>query len=336
MQTWLRTLTIVSLALAPTARALAHDPGLSSITLRRLSQHVEFSVVVNHADLAAERRATAPRCNAQGVLVVSLDGRAVPVVGRCRLQDERHTAFEGTFSLPHEGEIALQLGLFDELPRGHRSFARLLDAQDAPIAQHMLTRGGEPLRAHVRVPLGWQFFRLGVEHILMGYDHLLFLAVLLLGVESVRRMAALVSCFTLAHSITLALAALDLLEVNSSLVEASIAASIVWIAARNLMAHVPPVERLAATFGFGLIHGLGFASGLRELGVAGPALAMVSPLLQFNLGVEVGQIAAGVVAVPCFFWLRGRSHLQLAGARAVSGVAAAIGWIWFVQRVFSL
>lgn len=336
MQTWLRTLTVVALTLAPAARALAHDPGLSSITLRRSTQHVEFSVVVNHADLAPERRATAPHCNARGVLAVSLDGRAAPIVGHCRLQDARHTAFEGTFSLPHEGEIALQFSLFDELPRGHHSFARLLDAQDAPIAQHMLTRGGEPLRAHVRVALGWEFFRLGVEHILKGYDHLLFLAVLLLGVDSLRRMAALISCFTLAHSLTLALATFDLLEVSSSLVEASIAASIVWIAARNLMARVPPVERLATTFGFGLIHGLGFAAGLRELGVAGPALAVVSPLLQFNLGVEVGQLCAGLVAVPCFFWLRRRPHLQLTGARAVSGVAAAIGSIWFVQRVFSL
>jgi hypothetical protein len=336
MQTLLRTLTVISLALLPSARVLAHDPGLSATTLRRLTQHVAFSVVVNHADLAAARRATAAHCNAAGVLAVTLDGSALAVVSRCRLQDDRHTAFEGTFSVPHAGELAITLGLFDELPRGHRSFARLLDAHDAPLAQHLLMRGDESLRAHVEGGASLQFFRLGLEHILQGYDHLLFLAVLLLGVNSFRRMAALVSCFTLAHSITLALAAFELIQLNASLVEASIAASIVWIAARNLSARVLETERLAATFGFGLIHGLGFASGLRELGVAGPALAVVAPLLQFNLGVELGQLSAGLLAVPCFLWLRSRSPTQLTSARAVSGIAAVIGAIWFVQRVLSL
>ncbi len=336
MPTWLRTLTVVSLALVPATRALAHDPGLSSVTLRRLAQHVEFSVIVNHADLAPERRATAPGCKSAGVLAVSVDGRDAPIAGRCRLQDSQHTAFEGAFRLPRGGELAVRLALFDELPRGHRSFARLLDAENAPIAQRVLSPRGEPLRAHVPGAVGAQFFELGIEHILEGYDHLLFLAVLLLGVDSVRRMLALVSCFTLAHSLTLALAAFELLEFRSSLVEAAIAASIVWVAARNLMPRVPPNERLAATFGFGLIHGLGFASGLRELGVAGPALAVVSPLLQFNLGVEVGQIGASLVALPCLFWMRARPRLRLGSARAVSGVAAAIGSFWFVQRVFSL
>jgi hydrogenase/urease accessory protein HupE len=265
-----------------------------------------------------------------------LDGRALPITGSCRLQDDQHTAFEGTFALPHPGELTVQLGLFDELPRGHRSFARLLDARGAPLAQHMLTRGGKPLCTRIDVPLGWAFFRLGVEHILTGYDHLLFLAVLLIGVDSLRRMAALISCFTLAHSLTLALAAFGLLAITSSLVEASIAASIAWVAACNMLARAPRDERLAATFGFGLIHGLGFASGLRELGVVGPALVVVPPLLQFNVGVEVGQIGAGLVAVPCFYWLRRRSHWQSHGVRALSGIALALGLIWFVQRMLSL
>jgi hydrogenase/urease accessory protein HupE len=335
MQASLRTLTVLMFALAPAPGALAHDPGLSALTLHQLGNRVEFSVVVNHADLAADRRATAPRCSAAGVLSVKLDGRDLPIDGSCRLRDAQHTAFEGWFSVPQAAELSVRLGWFDELPRGHRCFARLLDARAAPIARGMLTRESEPLRARVGVPASWEFLVLGVEHIVTGYDHLLFLLVLLLGVDSLRRMAALVSCFTLAHSSTLALAALGLIGFPSSLVEAAIAASIVCVALRNLLAHVPPIEYLTATFGFGLVHGLGFASGLRELGVAGSGLSVIPPLVQFNLGVELGQIGVGALTVPCLLWLR-RCHGSLAAMRALSGGAAAVGLFWFVQRVSSL
>jgi HupE / UreJ protein len=335
MRASLREFAVLMLALVPASGALAHDPGLSALTLRQLRDRVEFSVVVNHADLAAERRATAARCSAAGVLSVKLAGRDLPIDGSCRLQDAQHTAFEGWFSLPQAGELSFRLGWFDELPRGHRCFARLLDARGTTIARGMLARESEPLRARVGVPWSWEFLVLGVEHIVTGYDHLLFLSVLLLGVDGLRRMAALVSCFTLAHSLTLALAALGLVRFSSSLVEAAIAASIVCVALRNLLAQVAPLERLSATFGFGLVHGLGFASGLRELGVAGSGLGVIAPLLQFNLGVELGQIAVGVLSVPCLLWLR-RSQWSLAGVRALSGGAAAVGLSWFVQRVWSL
>jgi hypothetical protein len=332
MRTHLLHATILlAVASAFPASVRAHDPGLSSITLRRLPQALEFRVVVQHADLPEARRASAPSCSAADVLQVDLDGRSLQIErgASCKLVDLDYTAFEGAFALPHAGELSVRLGLFDELPRGHHSFARVLDAQDHSIAQRVLEQAGPPLRIHVdrRARTSWDFFTLGIEHILRGADHLLFLGVLLLGVESLRRMAALVSCFTLAHSLSLALAAFGVVWLSARIVESSIAASIVLVAQRNLIARAPQSERLIATFGFGLIHGLGFAAGLRELGVGGSSLAIVQPLLHFNLGVEVGQLGAGALALPCLFWLRGTRW-----PRVLSGLAVLIGAIWFVKR----
>jgi hydrogenase/urease accessory protein HupE len=243
------------------------------------------------------------------------------------LVDGLHTAFEGVLTSPRGGELTVQLTLLDELPRGHRSYARLLDASGSPETQRLLTRGSSPLRMQIAPAPPGDFFRLGIEHILASSDHLVFLAVVLLGAASMCRMAALVSAFALAHSLTLALATIGLISVSSRWVEASIAASIVWVAARNLVERAPQRERLAATLGFGLIHGLGFASALRALNADGSALA----LMQFNLGVEVGQLAAASLLVPCCMWL----HRSLVAVRAVSGAAAALGCGWLLQRVLS-
>ncbi|HKU38494.1 MAG TPA: hypothetical protein VJR89_10115 [Polyangiales bacterium] len=175
MQAWLFTLAV--LLLAPAPAALAHDPGLSELTLRQSGERVEFSWVVSHADLPAERRATAPQCSAIGVLVASVDGRALPIAGRCRLQDPGHTAFDGSFSVPQSGELAVRLGELD-LPRGHRCFARFLDAQAQPVARALLAQVGEPLRAHVAVP--------GQRATVLGFA-VLGLALLALGIETRRR-----------------------------------------------------------------------------------------------------------------------------------------------------
>jgi len=327
--------SLALLALTRPAPARAHDPGLSSIELRRSAAALEFRVIVNHADLPAWRRASSPDCDASTVLLAKWDGEPLHAASGCVRYDADHTAFDGQFALPaQDGMLDVSLGLFDELPRGHRSFARLLDAQGAQLAQRLLTRASDSVRSHVSSAVTWQFLALGVEHILTGFDHLLFLAVLLLGVTSLRRMALLVSVFTLAHSLSLALAALGCIAMPGRVVEPLIAASIVVVAARNWALHTERSERLAVTFGFGLVHGLGFATALRELGVGGPALAVISPLLQFNLGVELGQVAIGALALPCCMALR-RSRWELGGVRALSAAAAVLGSIWFLQRVLA-
>ena len=204
-------------------------------------------------------------------------------------------------------------------------------ATTAPVA----TAPSQPQHA-AAAPVS--FFSLGVEHILTGYDHLLFLAALLLVCGSFREAATVITCFTVAHSITLALASLDLVRLPSRVVEAVIAASIVYVAVENLFRQGQDRRRLAwraaVTFAFGLVHGLGFASVLRDLGLGSTPAGIFWPLLKFNLGVEAGQIAVAAVVFPLI--LLGRRPGSVTEKRLVpacSVLIALAGAYWLFERV---
>lgn len=189
----------------------------------------------------------------------------------------------------------------------------------------------------------------GVWHIWIGFDHILFLLSLLLpavlvhefrrwtGVTSFR--AALgevlwvVTAFTVAHSITLSLAALQVVELPSRLVESAIAASVVLAAANNLW---PVVERRRwlVAFGFGLIHGFGFASVLAELGL--PKEALVLSLLGFNLGVEVGQLAIVGAFLPVAYLLRNTPLYRWGVFAGGSALTLLVALVWLAERAFDL
>jgi len=176
---------------------------------------------------------------------------------------------------------------------------------------------------------------LGVEHILSGFDHLLFVLGLLFLVGFRRRLVMTITAFTLAHSLTLALSALGWLTLRSPPVEATIALSIVLVAGEALQPRATWARRWPAlvAFGFGLVHGLGFAGALKEIGL--PQHHLSAALLTFNLGVELGQLA--VVSV---VWLACRALLrwpQAALARtpalyAIGSVAA----YWSIGRIAAL
>src|SRR5439155_24930623 len=118
------------------------------------------------------------------------------------------------------------------------------------------------------VPTGWfDFVKLGVEHILTGYDHLLFLAALLATARGIWSVVRIVTAFTLAHSVTLSLGALGIVTIPDRIIEPLIAATIVWVALENLFVAEPDRRRWIWSFGFGLVHGFGFASVLGELGL---------------------------------------------------------------------
>ena len=173
----------------------------------------------------------------------------------------------------------------------------------------------------------------GVHHILIGPDHLLFLIGLLLLGGPVRRLLVVITAFTVAHSITLALAVLGVVTPPGSLVEPIIALSIVYVGADNLLVRGGRDMRVWIALVFGLIHGFGFASVLREMGL--PSGALGWSLFSFNLGVEIGQIAVAVVVASALFALRQRSEaagrwVAVAGSVVVMGAGA----YWFVQRVF--
>jgi hydrogenase/urease accessory protein HupE len=177
-----------------------------------------------------------------------------------------------------------------------------------------------------------KFVASGIHHILIGPDHLLFLVGLLLLGGSLRQLALVVTAFTLAHSVTLSLAVLDILSPPAWLVEPAIALSIVYVGADNLTVRGGRDMRAWIAFTFGLIHGFGFATVLKEMAL--PARALGWSLFSFNLGVELGQLAVVLAVATALAAVRARS--EAAGRRlafAGSIVVIAAGTFWFIERV---
>ena len=178
-----------------------------------------------------------------------------------------------------------------------------------------------------------KFLPAGIHHILIGPDHLLFLVGLLLLGGTVRQLAMIVTAFTVAHSITLSLAALNLVSPPARIIEPAIALSIVYVGADNLLIRDGRDVRAWIAFAFGFIHGFGFANVLREMDL--PARALGWSLFAFNVGVEVGQLLVVAAVATALAALRSRNETagrQLAFAGSV--VVMAAGAFWFIQRVF--
>ena len=171
-----------------------------------------------------------------------------------------------------------------------------------------------------------------MEHIAFGFDHLLFLAALLVACHRGREILALVTSFTLAHSITLAVAALDFWTPPSDLVEAAIAASIVYVGIENLARRNVGRGRILLTFTFGLIHGFGFAGVLRGIGLGSDGQGLVAPLFAFNVGIEAGQLAIIAVVMPLLLWVQRFEKAGRLVRLSLSSAVAIMGLIWFFQR----
>jgi hydrogenase/urease accessory protein HupE len=216
----------------------------------------------------------------------------------------------------------------------------------SPSHRHLayITAGGSPVnvvldRAHASWSSGgaagtvfWSMLKLGVEHILTGYDHLVFLLGLIIVGGSLRSLVGVVSAFTLAHSITLALAALGVLAPSPRFVEPAIALSIAYVGIENLFVK-DASRRWRITFPFGLIHGFGFAGALREIAL--PRAQIPVALVSFNLGVELGQLAVLALALPLVLAARRAPRFGERGVRAVSSTIALAGVVLFVVRVVS-
>jgi hypothetical protein len=169
----------------------------------------------------------------------------------------------------------------------------------------------------------------GIAHILTGYDHLVFLACLLMAGGRLRSLAGIVSAFTVAHSITLVLAAMQVLTPPAQFVEPAIAISIAYVAIENLVAD-PGRSRWPTAFGFGLIHGFGFAGTLDMLGL--PLGQWLSAVLAFNVGVEIGQLAIVAISLPLVVVIA-RSPWHTAVVRCASSAVLGLSVFWFVERL---
>ena len=176
-----------------------------------------------------------------------------------------------------------------------------------------------------------QYFRLGVKHIFLGYDHVAFLLALLF-VKRFVDLLKIITAFTAAHTLTLALAVLQIVKLPAQLVEIGIAVTIMYVAAENLWP-ASTRHRWMVTFGFGLVHGFGFANVLRELGL--PSGGLARSLVAFNLGVEAGQVVIVAALWPALLWAGKQSwapRLKI----ALSVGLLCLGAAWFAERTFGL
>ena len=184
-----------------------------------------------------------------------------------------------------------------------------------------------------------EFILWGMHHIFIGYDHIAFLMALLLAAQRLRDMVRVVTSFTVAHSITLLLAALDLIRLPGAVTESLIAASIVYVAVENYFI-TQGSHRWMLTFAFGLVHGLGFSSVLRER--LQDLQSILVPVVSFNLGVELGQISILLLVLPVLTLIRrapddkARERRQWWLVRIGSAPIFLLGSFWLVDRVFQL
>lgn len=176
----------------------------------------------------------------------------------------------------------------------------------------------------------WSLVHLGIEHILTGYDHLVFLLGLILVGGRMRSLLLVVTAFTVAHSITLGLAALGVWTPAPSVIEPAIALTIAYVGIENWFLH-DAARRWLVTFPFGLIHGFGFAGALQEIALPPQQIPMA--LLAFNGGVEIGQIAVLLMVLPVIIYLRRQYWFVRNGVRSISTAIAVAGGWWFVVRV---
>jgi len=183
------------------------------------------------------------------------------------------------------------------------------------------------------MPSFGEYLRLGVEHILTGYDHLAFLLALVAVCRKLTDMLAIVTSFTIAHSISLALAVFGVVALPSRVVEPLIAATIIAVAVENLWANGDLRFRGPLAAAFGLIHGFGLAGALIATGLGKNGAPLALPLFAFNLGVEVGQAGIAALVLPVLFRLRRVEAFERYGDKAISLVVGILGLYWLVARL---
>ena len=343
--------------------AAAHDPGLSSLTIVLRTNSLEATVTLaikdavqlaeldeDHDGLVTQTEFAQTRSQLETAvtrqLFIAADDK-VPNAQSVRSQLDENNNVEVRLNFPAIGfsSLEIQSKIIASLPLGHREYLQVQNSTGETLVERLLSAAAD--RATVQMPrtnaiiaplegvrLFANFLSLGVKHILTGYDHLLFLFGLLLVARGFFSSLGIITSFTIAHSITLAVATLQLAQIPSRIVEPLIAASIVFVGIENLLGGDIPKARRIVPFGFGLIHGFGFASALREAGIGSGTGGIVLPLFSFNLGVELGQIMVATVALPIIWKLRKNPMFITRWAPACSAAVVLLGSFWFVERVW--
>ncbi|MFY9317475.1 MAG: HupE/UreJ family protein [Burkholderiales bacterium] len=355
---------VLFLAAAATAiPALAHNIKLSSSKLELAAHGARAHVELNGADLEAaagvrllgpDGSVSAERLNAQRDAVTGYVLKNVQLLNRStaacparvrELQASReHVLLQVEWICPPmTGELVYRATLFHEVD---------------PAARHMIvvSSGGTSRLGLLSVAVPsmtlsathagtgevlWHYFVAGLEHIAIGYDHIAFLLAVILWGRRFWPLVAVVTSFTLAHSITLGLSVLEVFTLPTRWVELLIAVSIIYVAAENFLSR-DIAGRWRLTFFFGLLHGFGFAAALREYGL--PTQSLAAALAAFNVGVEAGQLAIVLAAIVAFAGMRRvalvlpRMRWEMLEARAgqvISGSILALGVYWLGERFWA-
>ena len=354
---------VVLFSLLPLQYAKGHDPGLSSLTIRQRTNGLEATLtlavrdaaqlaeldedhdgIVTQAEFAQTRSQLETAVARQ--LFIAADGKIAKHSSiHSRLDGNNNVEVRLDFGTTTFSSLEIQSKLIASLALGHRQYLEVQNLRGKTIFERLLsaaanratmqrphtdasTAGLEAVRSFTN------FLCLGVKHILTGYDHLLFLFGLLVVARGFASSLGIITSFTIAHSITLAVATLHPVQIPSRIVEPLIAASIVFVGIENLLRGDIPTARRMVAFGFGLIHGFGFASALREAGIGSGTGGILLPLFSFNLGVELGQIMVAALALPIIWKLRENPMFIARWAPACSAAVVLLGSFWFVQRVW--
>ena len=233
------------------------------------------------------------------------------------------------------GSLTITFELFFDFDPAHKHLGKV-EYQDhletSLLAAHRRQFTFDVASTHPESFVGhvWQFLRLGVAHILTGYDHILFLLALLLAGGRLRHLVKIITAFTIAHSLTLVLATLGFVAPPARVVESVIALSIIYVAVENCFM-TQPTRRWIVTFVFGLVHGFGFYGILRDLQL--PQQGLVVSLCAFNIGVEIGQMMIVTLCYPLLVLLA-RQPWRLQVVNPLSLVIGGLGLYWFVERAF--
>jgi hydrogenase/urease accessory protein HupE len=313
---------------------LAHDPGLSAVEVRVLEDRIVAEVSFSPVDL---QQIPASKSN---LLTVTDDRGELELRSFSRKSSDQNSVhFLLEFSRSAAAKLEISAPVLAYLPRGHKQFCSVYDQNNKVLAERMLSAEAKDFTVDLRTTsTGNQtflrFLLLGIEHIVTGYDHLAFLLALLLDGGSLRSNAKTITSFTVAHSLTLALATFGVLNIPPVIVEPVIAASVVFVGVENFFGR-RLASRWLVTFVFGLVHGLGFASILRDMNIGGTGAPVAIPLLSFNLGVELAQIAIAAIVLPFVRRLEQRRAFTLRYAPALSLLITFAGLYWFLNRTLA-
>jgi hydrogenase/urease accessory protein HupE len=310
---------------------------------------------------------TLPVTLATRLFEIEVAGTNLPATQVRVLSDGLESTFVVTYPRPAADSFRLRAVYAQHLPASGFSALVVTDDQNRMLGSHIVRQGSEtaefslpklpdtglevvaatattettipaatvtsaPTPTAKPQPSFAEYFQMGVHHILTGPDHLLFLCGLLVVSRKFKEVLGIITCFTLAHSVTLGLAALNFISLSAKIVEPVIAVSIIFVGVENFRRANGVKARCYLAFGFGLIHGFGLADALRSAGLGATIKTMATGLFSFNVGVEAGQLAVAAIFLAVLWQLRKQQTVARYATPVISALIIALGCWWLVQR----